>query len=179
MKDTTGKNQDDSIEPIRHTSDISPKHKKPLTPTKNHPLMDLERKESNKSEFMDDSDDADNNVILNQLETTNSLGISSSQMIFNKSNEIPSELDNYQATTIVKANNDDSNNNSTIQETTTESDNEMIKENFSSDSITKRKKSPSRTNNNSANITNNNQMSSSLVSQELNEDEVSKITGMP
>lgn len=175
MKDTTGKNQDDSIEPIRHTSDTSPKHKKPLTPTKSHPLMDLERKESNKSEFMDDSDDADNNLILNQLETTNSLGVGSSQMIFNESNEIPSELDNYQATTIVKANNDDSNNNSTTQVAITKSDNEMAKENFTSDTIMKRRKSPSRTNNNSANITNNNQLSSTLVSQELNEDEVSRL----
>lgn len=131
-----GKNDDDSSEPTRH--------KKPLTPTKDHPLADLERK-SSKSEFMDDSDE-------DVVEDVQPDAVGSDETNFNQINEIPPELGNYQATT----NTDDlTNNNSNrpVDTTTLGSDDEGR---LAPVKVMTRRVSPSRTNNNNANAKNNN-----------------------
>lgn len=173
MKDTMGKNQDDSNEPIRHTSsNTSPIHKKPLTPTKDHPLMDLEKKKPAKSEFMDDSDDANDDIILVQLEDTKPHDVGSCKMTFNETNKISPEPDNFQAKTIITSNADETNNNNT------QVNEESGSRKLPSDSINQ-KKSSSRMNVDSANMKNNNRMSSSIGtedSQHKNEDGLTKST---
>lgn len=151
MKDTMGKNDDDSSEPTRHKSNTSPQHKKPLTPTKDHPLADLERK-SPKGEFMDDSDDDDDDVV-EDTQPDDAVGSDDGTNI-NEINEIPPELDNYQATTVTTApsNRDDlTNNNSNRPECDDEGK-------LAPETVVKRRVSPSRTNNNNANAKNNNRV---------------------
>lgn len=167
MKDTMGKNDDDSSEPTQHKSNTSPQHKKPLTPTKDHPLADLEQK-SPKGEFMDDSDD--------DVEDTNADAVGSDGTHFNDINEIPLELDNYHATTVTTApsNPDDltNNNSNRPMDTTAESDDEGK---LAPEKVVKRRVSPSRTNNNNTNAKNNNRMTRDR-SQPRIEDALTKST---
>lgn len=160
-----GKNDDDSSELTQHKTNTSPQHKKPLTPTKDHPLADLERKIS-KGEFMDDSDDDDVDI--------KSDAVGSEDTHFNEIHEIPPEIDNYQATTVTTApsNPDDlTNNNSNRPESVVESD-ENGK--LAPEKVVTRRLSPSRTNNNNTNAKNNNQ--SRDKSQSRIEDGLSKST---
>lgn len=58
MKDMGKTNDDNSSTTLEHKLQTSPIHKKPLTPTNEHPLKDLERnKKAPKSEFLDSSDE--------------------------------------------------------------------------------------------------------------------------
>ena len=58
MKDMGKTNDDSSSTTLEHKLQTSPIHKKPLTPTNEHPLKDLERnKKAPKSEFLDSSDE--------------------------------------------------------------------------------------------------------------------------
>lgn len=160
MKDTMGKNVDDSYEPTLHKSNTSPTHKKPLTPTKDHPLMDLERKKPPKGEFMDDSDEAEDDVIVMQSVDRKADDVGSDDSIINDINQIPPELDTHQVTTVVTSNSDDDTNNNTDHQAI-----EGVDELFP-EKVAKRQTSPSRnssSNNNSVNLKNNNRVSPSIT----------------
>lgn len=186
MKDTKpGKNPDDSRETSLSKSNTSPTHKKPLTPTKDHPLMDLEKSKmkSPKNEFMDDSDDTEDET-SNVLQPEESLSedVCSDDTIINDINEIPPEPDHYQVTAIITTNPDDETNNnnsrSDIQTDAGYSDEEVDTKKLTTDKVLRRK-SPSRTNNNTANAKNNNRMSYPIGrdrSQPRTEDLISKST---
>lgn len=152
-----GKNQDDSSEPTQHKSSTSPIHKKPLTPTKDHPLMDLERQKPTKNEFMDDSDEADDDVDVVLSDDIKADAVGSNDKHINEINHIPPEKNNYPAKTITTSNPDDETNNNSNHQI--ESDDEMEKGKLAPEKVVKRRKSPSRTNNNNANVKNNNRMS--------------------
>jgi hypothetical protein len=160
MKDTMGKNDDDSSEPTPHKTNTSPQHKKPMTPTKDHPLADLDRK-SPKGEFMDDSEEE----IEAQADAVGSEG-----EVTNEVNEIPPETDSYQATTVTTTE-DLTNNNSNRTENVAENDEDGK---LAPEKVVNRRVSPSRTNNNNANAKNNNQ--SRDRSQPRIEDGLSKST---
>ena len=163
-----GKNDDDSSEPTSHKTNTSPQHKKPLTPTKDHPLADLEKK-SPKGEFMDDSDEEEDGYDDDVDATLDAIGFEGSNI--NQINEIPPEIDNYQATTVTTApsNPDDLTNNNSNRTETADDDGKLAPE-----KVAKRRVSPSRMNNNNTNARNNNQ--SRDKSQTRIEDGLSKST---
>lgn len=168
MKETMGKNQDDSREPTQHKFNTSPIHKKPLTPTKDHPLMDLEKLKAPKSEFMDDSDEPEEEaekIFIQSDETKPNIDdVGHDEKITNAINQIPPELDNYQVAKITTANpEDDTNNNygSNQVQTANEGETETGKSMLAPEKVMKRRKSPSQTinNNNNTNMKNNNRIS--------------------
>ena len=169
MKDTMGKNDDDSSEPTSHKTNTSPQHKKPLTPTKDHPLADLEKK-TPRGEFMDDSDEEEDEYYDDVEATIDAIGSEGSNI--NPINEIPPEIDNYQATTVTTApsNPDDLTNNNSSRTETIDEDGKLL----APEKVAARRVSPSRTNNNNTNAKNNNQ--SRDKSQTRIEDGLSKST---
>lgn len=134
-----GKKQDDSINEKILSSSI----KSPLTPTKDHPLKDLEEKQrdKNKSDFINDYDD-----FVDQKPNN------SSTMNFNETNQISPEPEIVQPTTINNSNQFESNNNKTFLESS---------ELFENVSESTDWKSASGINNCSVNL-NNNQIYSSI-----------------
>lgn len=179
MKDTMGKKDDDSSEPTaQHKSNTSPLHKKPLTPTKDHPLMDLVQQRSPKSEFMDDSEDeSDDVVVVEIIDDTKPDDVGSDGTNINDINHIPPDTNTYQTTTLITSNPDDeTNNNSSHQVETVESDDEGEKGKLAPEKVVKRRKSPSRTNNNNANVKNNNRTVGRDLSQPRIDETMSKST---
>lgn len=161
--------QDDTNEPTRHACNTSPIHKKPLTPTKDHPLMDLEEKKSSKTKLIDDSDDTEDDILV-QLEVTKAFEIGAREIntlpIENKN--FLSELEDSQETTLFNA---DETNNNMFQLKRSESTEKL--EQPPSDSIIKHTANQSSTNINSSNLDNNNRISHPIVSldvQQKNED---------
>jgi hypothetical protein len=149
MKDAMGKNQHDSSEPSQITSETSPKITKPLTPTKDHPLKDLERSKTPKSEFMDDTEDDDELVVVLTADECTDAGCEAADI--NSINQIPPETASHQATNVSTIKSDDvTNNNSNQQQVEDESRLAPVK------TVT-RAKSPTRLNNNTTNVKNNNQ----------------------
>ncbi|XP_070494506.1 kinesin-like protein KIF13A isoform X4 [Chironomus tepperi] len=194
MKENTmGKQDDDECinEPtkIQHNSktNTSPTHKKPLTPTKDHPLKDLVKMKPSKGEFMDDSDDyvdeqddavvvVENNNIYSINNSCENLklhdNVGSIDVLISTSpnneinNHISPENENTNQHVITQqspnptSNVDDEKNNNTRLEMNVDSDEEIDKQRLVPDRVVRRKKSPSRnTNNNNVNIKNNNRMS--------------------
>lgn len=188
MKDTNhqmGKNQDDSSEATYRKSNKSRTHKKLLTPTKDHPLKDLEISKARrpKSEFMDDSDDAEEETVdyLTQSEDSKTDDVGFEDTVINEINEIPPEPGSYQATTIKTIYlEDETNNNSpnNIEGETGESDEECLNGKSAAEKVILETKL-SMTNNNTTNVESNNRMSNQLscdLSQPRAEDMLSKST---
>jgi hypothetical protein len=150
MKDAMGKNQHESSEPSQTKSDTSPKITKPLTPTKDHPLKDLERSRAPKSEFMDEEEEDDDELVVVLTEDKcNDAGCEAADI--NSINQIPPETASHQATNVSTIKSDDvANNNSNQQQVEDESRLAPVK-------TAPRAKSPSRLNNNTTNVKNNNQ----------------------
>lgn len=173
-----GKNQDNDDST---RTDTSPTHKIPLTPTKDHPLMDLVNAKPQRSEFMD-SDSDENMVVLveeddavvdcsdmhDEIDVDVNLNIKNNNNIENSqiSNPPPpssspsaaTESEQIVTTSTLKNVDDDKNNNTRMD--MNESDEEAEKQqqqNLTVDKVVRRRKSPSRVNNN--NIKNNNRMS--------------------
>lgn len=160
MKEThQGKNQDDSID---RTQRKSPTNKKPLTPTKLHPLMDLEISKTPKNKFMNYSDDTEDDVgHVMQSEESKADDVDLEATIVNEFNEISQEPDSYQVATMITSlfPDDETNNNNSREKIQVEdSDMKDEVEKGKSEEFMKRK-SPSITNNNGANVKNNNRMS--------------------
>lgn len=130
MKDLKGKKDDDSSELMQHQNNTSPRHLKPLTPTKDHPLMDLEHQKPPKGEFMDDSDDDDNEVVamMHSQDDTDD-DVVSNETIINEIiiNQLPPESENYQVTTATNPEEDAVNNNDSNNERQALSDDELDK----------------------------------------------------
>lgn len=173
-----GKNDDDSSR-----TNTSPTHKKPLTPTKDHPLMDLINAKPPKDEFMDSDSDEINMVVLvekddavvdcseieikhNEIDVDVNVNIENNNFENSQISTPPpsqsavSETEQI-ITTVTQKNVDDEKNNNTRVDLN-ESDDEAEKQQqnhqkLSADKVVRRKKSPSRVNNN--NIKNNNRMS--------------------
>lgn len=156
MKDNMGKkNQDVTSEPIPHKSNTALIQKKPLTPTKDHPLMDLEQFSKNK--FMNDSDKEKDVDVADAL--------SSGEKIINEINNISPETKQYQSTTINNPD-DEMNNNKQIE--AEDDDNGKDTMCIALETLSKRSKSPSRlNNNNNSNIKNNNRTSFSRDQSQL------------
>lgn len=140
-----GKNQHESSEPSQNKSDTSPKITKPLTPTKDHPLKDLERSRTHKSEFMDDSEEDDELVVV--LTEDKCIDAGSETADINSINQIPPETASHQAS--IKSD-DVVNNNNNQQQVEDEGLLAPVR-------TAPRAKSPSRLNNNTTNVKNNNQ----------------------
>lgn len=174
-------------EPTAHNqnntkTNTSPTHKKPLTPTKNHPLSDLiHTSKPSKGEFMDDSDEQDDAVLDDIIvyenkndyvgSTTNSENSNANNNDNNNqiNNQISPETENqnqhqHHITTSKSSINltthanhqdqerDDEKNNNTQM---IESDDEVDidKQKLAPEKVIRRKKSPSRgTNNNNNNV---------------------------
>jgi len=190
-----GKQDDDECinEPTKNRqnskTNTSPTHKKPLTPTKDHPLMDLVKMKPSRSEFMDDSDDyvdeQDDAVVINENNNNNTnnntcenlklhdnVGSIDVLMPTSPNNEINNHISpenenpNQHVITQQSPNStsnvdDEKNNNTrTVEMMHVDSDDEIDKQRLVPDKVVRRKKSPSRnTNNNNVNIKNNNRMS--------------------
>ncbi|KAG5679191.1 hypothetical protein PVAND_008778 [Polypedilum vanderplanki] len=182
-KETLGKstvNVDDNddaidIEPKAQTlkTNTSPTHKLPLTPVSNHPLMDLvvQKKES-KGEFLDDSDEQDDAVVINTKTIIGSnidviVVNDDDNQINNNNNQISNipevaETESHMQTTHQEQQPqqhtvDDEKNNNTVQN---DSDDEIDKQKLAPNRVIRRKNSPQRTsNNNNVNTKNNNRMS--------------------
>lgn len=171
-----GKIQDD--DPTR--TNTSPTHKKPLTPTKDHPLMDLVNAKPPRGEFMDsDSDETINMVMVDEkddavvdcsefkheeIDVDVNLNIENNNIENSQISTPPSsqptvaESEQVISTSTLKNVDDEKNNNTRVD--MNESDDEAEKQNhhkLTIDKVMRRKKSPSRVNNN--NIKNNNRMS--------------------
>lgn len=139
--------QDVPSELILHKYNTSSIQKKPLTPTKDHPLMDLEQFSKNK--FMDDSDEEKDDDVANeiQLDDLSADAVGSGERIINEINNILPETKNYHSTTINNPD-DETNNNKQI---------ETVHDDDGKDKGLQRRKSPTRLNNiNNSNIKNNN-----------------------
>lgn len=171
-----GKIQDDDST----RTNTSPTHKKPLTPTKDHPLMDLVKTKVPRGEFMDsDSDDTINMVIVEKDDAVvdcselkhdvidvdvnlniDNNNIESSQISTPPSSQ-PAATESEQIITTSTQNNvDDEKNNNTrvdMNESDDEAEKQQNHQKLTVDKVVRRKKSPSRVNNN--NIKNNNRMS--------------------
>lgn len=169
-----GKNQDDDSR-----TNTSPTHKQPLTPTKDHPLMDLVNARAPRGEFMDsDSDENVNMVVVEKddavvdfvdkkikheevdvelyVENNNIENSQISTPPPPSSQPVGTESDQILTTSTLKNFDDEKNNNTRVD--MNESDDEAEKQQkLAVDKVVRRKKSPSRVNNN--NIKNNNRMS--------------------
>lgn len=181
-----GKKQDDeSLNNSKNTrTNTSPaQHKMPLTPTKDHPLMDLVNDKPSKSEFMD-SDDSDEMVVVekddavvdcyeniktenyeveNENVANNNIIENSPISLLTQSTEAGDISHHHQQH--VKNFEDEKNNNTHRAVESNESgDDEIEKQKLVVDNVIKRKKSPSRVNNN--NIKNNNNRMSYPVSRD-------------
>jgi hypothetical protein len=181
-----GKNNDDDANNnvVQQTkTNTSPTHyatKKPLTPTRDHPLMDLVNAKKPKGEFMDDSDDSsveqddavvdvitDNQKIMSDESSIDNIKKTNNLEINHISPENATENLNQQATVSTESAqniDDERNNNNTRPTDMNESDEEMTtdKQKLAPEKVVvvRRKKSPSRANNNNnTNIKNNNRMS--------------------
>lgn len=100
MKDNNrGKKDDDSSELTQHKNNTSPRHIKPLTPTRTHPLMDLEHRKPPKGEYMDDSDETEEFVAVMHSRDETDDDVGSNDTIINQINQPPPESENYQVTT--------------------------------------------------------------------------------
>ena len=186
MKDnsssTLGKKQDDeSLNNSNTRTNTSPAHHKtPLTPTKDHPLMDLVKEKSSKGEFMD-SDDSDEMVVVKEgglkddavvdynENVANDKIIENSQIsLLTQSTEAGDITHhNQQQQQHVKNVEDERNNNTQHRavESNESGDEEVEKQQkLAVDKVVRRKKSPSRVNNN--NIKNNNNRMSYPVSRD-------------
>lgn len=170
MKDNNlGKKQDDSSESTPRKASTSPMHKKPLTPTKDHPLMDIEYRKERKSEFMSDSDEEISVDAKPEI-------VDSCDLHSNVINNISPELENYQATSFSAKNAEDQTNNNTNSQT--DIDNEAENEKLVTEKVASRAKSPMRINNNS-NAKNNNRQSNQISrdrSQSRLDDSLTKST---
>lgn len=181
MKETMGKkNQDVSSDLMLHKSNTPSIHKKPLTPTKDHPLMDLEQFSKNK--FMDDSDEEKDDGVANeiQLDDLSADALSSGERIINEVNNILPETKNYQST--INNPDDETNNNKQIE--AVNDDYGKDKRCSAPETVLKRRKSPSRLNNNNhSNIKNNNRttfscdQSQSRIANELLKPTTDKLEG--
>lgn len=186
-----GKQDDDECinEPTKNRqnskTNTSPTHKNPLTPTKDHPLKDLVNMKPSRGEFMDDSDDYDEAVVIiehNNINTINNTcenlklhdNVGSIDVLIPTSpyneinNHISPENENTNQHVITQQSpnptsnvDDEKNNNTRPVEMNVDSDDEIDKQRLVPDKVVRRKKSPSRnnTNNNNVNIKNNNRMS--------------------
>lgn len=182
-----GKKQDDeSLNNSKNTrTNTSPaQHKMPLTPTKDHPLMDLVNDKPSKSEFMD-SDDSDEMVVVekddavvdcyeniktenyeveNENVANNNIIENSPISLLTQSTEA-GDISHHHQQQHVKNFEDEKNNNTRRAVESNESgDDEIEKQKLVVDNVIKRKKSPSRVNNN--NIKNNNNRMSYPVSRD-------------
>lgn len=96
MKDnsssTMGKKQDDeSLNNSNTRTNTSPAHHKtPLTPTKDHPLMDLVNEKPSKGEFMD-SDDSDEMVVVEEGGEKDDAVVDCYENIINENFEVENE----------------------------------------------------------------------------------------
>lgn len=171
-----GKNHDDDSR-----TNTSPTNKKPLTPTKDHPLSDLVNAKPSRGEFMDsDSDENINMVVVDNRDDAmvdcsdkkiehdeNDVDVNvniENNFIENSQISTPppssceptaTESEQLITTSTLKNVDDEKNNNTRID--TNESDDEAERQKLAVDKVVRRKKSPSRVNNN--NIKNNNRMS--------------------
>lgn len=173
-----GKIHDDDDDSRTNTS---PTNKKPLTPTKDHPLMDLVNAKPPRGEFMD-SDSDENNIMVvvdkkddavvdcsdkkikhDEYDVDVNLNIENN-FIENSQISTPppssceptaTESEQIITTSTLKNVDDEKNNNTRVD--TNGSDDEAEKQKLTVDKVVRRKKSPSRVNNN--NIKNNNRMS--------------------
>lgn len=154
-----GKNQDDSSDRNQRKS---PTNKKPLTPTKLHPLMDLEISKTPRNEFIDYSDDPEDDVVhVMQSEESKSDDVDLEATIIDEFDETSQEPDNHQVATMITSlfPDDEANNNNRREKNQVEvSDSKDDVEKGKSEEFIK-SKSSSITNNNGANVKNNNRMS--------------------
>lgn len=201
-----GKKQDDeSLNNSNTRTNTSPAHHKtPLTPTKDHPLMDLVNEKPSKSEFMD-SDDSDEMVMVVVKEgglkddavvdyneniknenfevenVANNNIIENSQIsLLTQSTEASDITHHHHNQQHVKNVEDEKNNNTQHRaaESNESGDEEIEKQQkLVVDKVVRRKKSPSRVNNN--NIKNNNNRMSYPVSRDRSQpSEVTTTTTM-
>lgn len=171
MKDnsgTSGKNQDDE----NTRTNTSPTHTKmPMTPTKNHPLMDLvHAKEPKGGEFMD-SDDSDEVMIVVEGGEKDDAVVDCNENVKNfhdEDNDVVNVENNFiensqistqstEAESHQHTNNVEDEKNNNVREELNESDDEQQR--LTVDKVMRRKKSPSRVNNNNNIRNNNNRMS--------------------
>jgi hypothetical protein len=178
MKDNSSSNSMGKMQDDDSTrTNTSPTHKKPLTPTKDHPLMDLVNTKPPRGEFMDSDSDETHMVVVEkddavvdcseieheEIDVDVNLNVENnnfenSQISTPPSQPAATESEQIISTSTLKNVDDEKNNNTRVD--MNESDDEAEKQNqqkLTVDKVVRRRKSPSRVNNN--NIKNNNRMS--------------------
>lgn len=194
MKDM-GKTDDTQLQSPQQPISTSPTHKATLTPTKQHPLKDLQKAKPKKSEFMDDSDDieededddSDEQVITTMEHTNNdenrnilndntpdsttdstNLNFNPNQILIEIDNQLPHDKLEIAPTSIKKGNSNEPSKEMDVNENEDMDDDEMKTRNVPGKIVKRKKSSPiSNNNNNSINVKNNNNRSGNLAKNNL------------
>ena len=175
-KETVESSTPQTPQPSKHlNSNTLSIHKKPLTPTKEHPLKDLQSHKTPKSEFLDDSDSLDEDVGDDEITLKFSTEPEDSvedNLHLNNNHDISIAtgiVDNQQAmvTSTDELADDRNNNNRKESESEEEEGNGIVKQQLTPGKVVRRKKSPTNNNNNNNVKNNNHRMSYPMTKSSL------------